>query len=173
MIKLRPIEESDLRQLKEWRNTDSVRDFTREWRLLSDNDQEEWWNAYCKNRKNVDSGQELMIIMDDRNMVGVGGFVRIEWRNRRAEFSFYIGSDSHRDEENIKKAQKLLLKKAFNEMNLHKVYWPVYSHDPNSVIYSKYWDLEAILKEEYFWNGEWNDRIYLSNLKDSYESAFA
>jgi len=125
MITLRALEESDLDTLRSWRNQDTVRNFTREWRYLNQTDQENWWDSYCKSRKHTDSGQELMIICNNSKPIGIGGFVRIEWRNQKAEFSFYIGDDSQREEGVIREAHTLLMKKAFNEMNMNKVYWPI------------------------------------------------
>ena len=96
--------------------------------------------------------------------VGVGGFVRIEWRNRRAEFSFYSIGGSKK--EHILE----LLRKGFYDFNFNKINWPVYGHDPNISTYRDIFREEAILKEEYFWDGKYQDRHYLSLTKKEFDN---
>lgn len=123
------------------------------------------------------TGQDSYFLNQDKQNVtglvkkpiGVGGFTRVEWKNRKAEFSFYIGESEHRNTETIKEALKLLLKKGFNEWNFNKVYWPVYEHDPNFYIYNQVFNLESVLKSEYYWSGKFQDRLYLSLLKKDFK----
>ena len=161
MITFKPIEKSDLQILKEWRNSDSVRNYVREYRLLNDSDQEAWYNSYLASRRKADFDQEIGIL----NNVAVGGFTRIEWRNQRAELTFY--SIDQTDEE-IKIYITFLLDKGFREFNFHKITWPVYGHDPHLELYKTIFNAEAVLREEYYWNGVFQDRIYLSLLKKDF-----
>lgn len=177
MISFRQVEKSDLPLLKYWRNSDIVRPFVREYRLLADSDQESWYQAYLVSRRKSDWDQEIMIIESDGKYldaanctlldlpdkhsikipIGVGGFTRIEWRNRKAELTFYNFYQQY-----IKESIIALLVKGFDEFNFHKITWPVYSHDPNLSLYQTIFNTEAILKYEYWWDGKFQDRIYLS-----------
>ncbi len=170
MIKFRAIEESDLSQMCLWRNAKDVFPFVREYRALSIDDQKEWFEAYRKQRRRSDWDQELMVMnYEGANDIGVGGFVRMEWRNRKAEFSYYIGNEHYRTKDIIWESIINLLTLGFNVFNLNKVYWPVYSHDPNIGNYTKIFKEEAVLKEEYFWDGEFKDRYYLSITKKEFD----
>jgi len=185
-ISLRAIEQKDLSLMKQWRNSDVVRPYVREFRFLSDRDQDNWWVEYSLSRRDSDWGSEIMIIqkhlqpsdftalvgesvtgnweVSEQNTmpIGVGGFTRIQWRNRRAELTFYVGELEQRTADVIVGALYTILRKGFWELNLHKITWPVFGNDPNLPIYQKLIPAEAILKEEYFWGGRYYDRYYLS-----------
>lgn len=164
MITFRSIEEKDLEIIKYWRNSPGVLPYVREYRLLSDYDQDKWFEAYQKQRRTSDWDQELMLILDEDLSIGVGGFVRTQWRNRRAELSFFIGEDAARTKDIIKDSLESLIDLGFNTYGFNKITWPVYGHDPNLDIYKDILKEEAVLKEEYFWNGKFYDRHYLSIL---------
>ena len=189
MITFRPIEKEDLGILKEWRNSEEVMPYVREYRYLNNTDQEKWYEGYLASRRKADFDQEIFIVQaegpdieeDQRSVfikgreamiepimtnvpIGVGGFTRIEWKNRKAELTFYLGKQ---DYENVRKAAiEKILEKGFKEFGFHKIYWPVYSHDPNLSAYNNIFDEKIILKEEYWYNG-WQDRIYLSKINTS------
>lgn len=156
MIGLKPIEREDLEIIRILRNHEEIFPYVREYRLLSHDDQVEWYESYRKQRRRADWDTELMTIVEDHRIVGVGGFTRIEWRNRRAEFSFFTLS------RNVREPILELLRKGFHEFGFHKITWPVYSHDPRLPIYQQIFKVEAVLEEEYFWSGKFQDRIYLS-----------
>ena len=161
MIKFRPIEKEALQILKKWRNSDNIMSFVREYRYLNDSDQERWFESYLTSRRRTDFDHEILIILNNNGMIGVGGFTRIEWKNRKAELTLYFWK---RDVVWYwQQVIKSLLDKGFNEFGFHKITWPVYSHDPNLELYKTLFDVEAVLKEEYWYNG-WQDRIYLSKL---------
>lgn len=172
MIAFRAIEKEDLEMLGNWRNSESVRSCVREYRLLSTNDQEMWYEHYQKTRRDSDWGQELMIMLKDGNSIGAGGFTRIQWRNQKAELSFYIGVDGERNALTIPEALRTLVRKGFHEFNFHKITWPVYGHDPNLDQYQKVFKTEAVLKEEYFWDGKFQDRHYLSLLRKEFDRSY-
>ncbi len=111
------------------------------------------------------------MIEADELAIGVGGFVRIEWRNRRAEFSFYIGDDKYRYPTYINEAINKLLSRGFYDYGFNKITWPIYSHDPSLDVYKETFKTEAVLKKEYFWNGKFQDRIYLSLLREEFDNA--
>src|SRR3990167_9268340 len=128
MITFKPLEEEDLTLLQHWRNSPGVLPYVREYRFLSDYDQDKWWESYQKSRRTSEWDQELMIIQLDtgkdwktnglsgiggsvtfnidgktyKGPIGVGGFVRTQWRNRKAELSFFICKDSYKTREIIK-----------------------------------------------------------------------
>lgn len=165
-ILFKPIEKDDLDKLQSYRNDDRVRPFVREYRLLSQEDQAEWFRNYRESRHNSDWGQELMIISYG-GTIAVGGFVRIEWRNQRAELSFYTPYIAM-----ISKQMEMLeelVRRGFHEYGLNKITWPVYSHHPNLEHFKKLFRTEAILKEEYYWDGKFNDRHYLSLTRKQFD----
>lgn len=193
MISFRAIEKSDLPIIKVWRNSDDVMPYCREYRYLSDHDQEKWFESYQKQRRDTEWDQELMVITnrvtnetvyckecekerDDavyyyKKDVGVGGFTRIEWKNRKAELSFYLGDCKIGEREELFKASLLcLLEFGFNRFNLNKIYFPVYAFNPHLKLYQTIFKTEAILKQEYYWDDKYHDRYYLSLLKEEFKT---
>jgi len=92
--------------------------------------------------------------------IGVGGFTRIEWKNRKAEITFYIGDFEFNRSEVVKDTLRLIIESGFNQMNFHKLYFPVYSDNPNLKHYQDVMHEEAVMKEEY-WRDGWKDRHIL------------
>ena len=168
-ISFRAIEMQDLEILKNWRNSNAVRNVTREYRMLSGTDQNAWYRRYLKNRRTSDWDEELMIVELDGRPIGAGGFTRIQWRSRRAELSFYVGEKKERNSIVIKAAVIALLGKGFLEFNFHKITWPVYAHDVFLDQYQQIFETEAVLKEEYSWDGRMQDRYYLSLTKKQFD----
>ena len=167
-MNLREINKMDLSLIQAYRNSSNVMPYCREYRYLTDMDQEHWLDNYHKQRRTSDWDVELMIIGEDKSdmFYGVCGFTRIQWRNRKAELSFYIGHSECNYPYFIEKALNLILERGFNVWNFHKIYWPVYGHDPNLPIYKKIMEEEAVLKKEYYWDGKYYDRHYLVKYKE-------
>ena len=167
LISLDPIEKIDLTCMMIWRNSPSVYPYVREYRLLNEHDQEKWYESYLSSRRKSDFDQDINILVYDDIPIGVCGLTRIEWKNRKGELTFYIGDDEYRKESVIIKSITYLLNHYFSSFGLHKITWPVYSHDPNIAAYAKVMPCEAILKDEYWWNNKFNDRIYLSKINSA------
>jgi len=168
MIHLDTIKTEDLDILREWRNSENVRPYCRQYKLLTDADMLRWYNSFSSSDDMVMFGikdlstkalkdKELLSIL-----LGACGIIRIDWRNRKGEISFYIGSSSYCTEENIKEGLSLLKKYAFDILNLHKVYFPVYSFNPYLRLYEKVLRREYVAKSEYYWQGKHYDRVILT-----------
>jgi len=160
MIKVRALEEGDLNTIKYWRN-DSV-GMCREYRFLNYDDQKQWFQNYQRARHDSDWGQELMMINEE----AVGGFVRIQWRNRRAELSYLRSEYS---EYSAREDIHTLIEMGFDHFGFNKLTWPVYSHNPYLNIIKSIMTEEAILKEEYFHDGAFLDRHYMSITKKQFD----
>jgi len=175
VIVLRGLNRSDLPMLLKWRNSRGVLNYVREYRLLDMADQINWYGNYLESRRKADWGQELMVVCeqplhsDPVTPIGVGGFVRIQLHHGRAEISFYIGETKYRTKQIIKESLAKLLEMGFNQLRFNKITWPVYSHDPNLETYKSIIPEEAVLKQEYFWDGKFNDRHYLSITAHQYQ----
>lgn len=172
MTDFRAIEREDLTRIKNWRNSAELSAFCREYRLLNDADQDAWFDSYQRARHDTDWGQELMMI----NAESVGGFVRIQWRNRRAEVSYltnlphrYIHPQYEHASMAVKEEIMALLWKGFYDFGFNKITWPVYAHHPFLGLFKSIMVEEAILKDEYFQNGEFLDRHYLSLTKKQFD----
>ena len=162
-LRFRAIEREDLEQLKTWRNKPGIRAWTREYRLLNMVNQEDWFESMSRNRNN-----EMLVIeiLVDNNWVSIGvcGLCYIDWVNRHAEVSLYIGEHSFRGLGLGKRILGLLEEKAFREFNLHKLWAEIYSGNAASVkLFEKAgYVMEGRLKEQVFKNGEYQDSLFFS-----------
>ena len=159
-ITLRAIEKDDLDVIQIWRNSPNVLPYCRQYRPLSMEDMEAWYEKLHKD-KDYNLTNDLFVIENKGRQIGVGGFVRIDWRNRKAELSFYVGEGTDRTEEVITESILAIVGYGFKTLGLHKVYFPVYAANPYLSIYEKVLTREYIAKEEYYWEGKFHDRIIL------------
>jgi len=160
-ITLQAIERENLKQLQKWRNSKEVMSYCRQYRPLSMKDMLTWYEEVNKD-SDYNLTNDLFVMVYDNTPIGVGGYTRIDWRNRKAELSFYVGENTYRTEKIISEALLLLVDYAFKTLGLHKIYFPVYSFNPYLPIYEKILQREYTAKEEYYWESKWHDRIILS-----------
>ena len=90
-VGLRAIEREDLPALVAWRNQPEYRRFFREYRELSSLHQENWF----ENKVMGDSHMVMFSIVElsSKELLGACGLCYIDWINRNADFSIYIGKD--------------------------------------------------------------------------------
>jgi hypothetical protein len=144
--------------------------------MLSEEDEKLWFERYKCGRRRTDWGEELWVLSyqathaDKTREIGAGGFTRIQWHNRRSELSFYVGDDSYRNERVLRLALQALLHVGFLQFGFHKITWPVFGHDPWLPLYKEILREEAVLREEYFWNGTFHDRHYLALFSHEFQN---
>ena len=159
-ITLRAIEKWDLPTIQRWRNSPEVLPNCRQYRPISLVTMEEWFKKLTED-KDYNLTNDLFIIEHKGTKIGVGGFVRIDWKNRKAELSFYVGEDTYRVKEVITESLMVLISYGLATLNLWKIYFPVYSFNPQIELYKEIMDEEYIAKSEYYYEGKFYDRHIL------------
>lgn len=172
LVGLRAIEKSDLSLLQAWRNLPQFRKNFREFKELSLANQEAWFQRIV-----VDSQNDFMFIVErlsDKKPIGVGGLVYVNWINRSADFSFYIGEEEKyisEDEETIE-AVKLLLDYGFKAINMHKVWMELYDYDLKKISFftNQFSFLcDGLLRDNCFEDGKYSNSHIYSLLEDEYK----
>lgn len=165
---LRAIEKKDLSQLQEWRNMPKYRKFFREFKEISGDHQNDWYKKIVQNSNN----HFMFSILQDDELVGCGGLVYVDWVNRNADLSLYIGKDnSYIDVTIAPIAAKLIINYAFEELNLHKLWAEIYSIDK---IKQNFFSNILKFKEEgrhrqsHWTEGSWVDSIYYGLISSEY-----
>mgnify|MGYP001391487411 FL=1 len=151
---LRAIEEDDLPQLLEWRNDPRMRRYFREYRELNMSQQRGWFENSVNNNPAI----RMFAIVDLENgeLMGAGGLCYIDWVNRNADFSIYLGADDlYIDEDYAPDAGRTLLRYGFEELNLHKVWAEIYSIDEpkQRLFYELGFSREGVHREEEYYSG--------------------
>ena len=166
VVYLRAIEKSDLQQLLDWRNHVEFRKFFREYRELNSENQERWFEQKVMGDKST----IMFSIVDLKTgeLLGACGLCYIDWINRNADFSIYIGKDNlYIDDDFAIDAAKIMMKYAFDELNLHRLWTEIYDIDEKK---KKMYDrlgfvLEGRHKETHWTEGKWVDSLYYGKVR--------
>lgn len=154
MILFKPVEEEHLEQFKNWRN-DLMRYF-RQFRLLNSLDQREWIETMTDNNL-------MYAIYEHDDLIGCAGLTHIDWINRQAELSFYIGGVycDYRTSQIIYK----LLQEAFDRYAMKRSWVEIYDYDPKEeYLISSGMVKEAEIRSTKYSDGKWHDSYIYSML---------
>jgi len=125
---LRAIERTDLAQMLAWRNNPRLRQFFRERRELTMSDQNAWFD-----RVRSAGSDAVMFAIEARptgRLVGACGLCYINWIDRTAEISIYVGAEgAYVDAVQAPSACRALIEHAFDNLNLHRLWAEVYEFD--------------------------------------------
>lgn len=175
-IGLRKIERADLDILKEWRNRQEYRKHFREYRELNSDDQLKWYERFVMN----DPGTLMFAAIDlkTNDMVGACGLCYINWVQRNADLSLYIGKDNiyiDTDEDGYAwDSMKVLFRYAFEELNLHKIWTEIYVIDERKKKLFENFGMnqDAILRDNYFYKGKFINSYIYTMLQNEFFSKF-
>ncbi len=170
-IGLRAIERSDLAQLLEWRNQPEFRKYFREYRELNADSQNRWFETKAMN----DSSIVMFAIVDlsDGELIGACGLCYIDWVNKSADFSIYIGKDNlYIDNKFAVDAAQVMMKYGFEELNLNRLWSEIYDIDK---IKMKFFDilrfkLDGVHRQTHWTGGAWCNSLFYSFLKNEYQN---
>lgn len=171
-IALRAIEREDLPQLLEWRNRPEYRRYFRENRELSMQNQSIWYeNTVLKDPNVIMFSIESL---ENGRLLGVCGLCYINWINKNADFSIYIGADDlYIDEKYAPDAAITMAKYAFDELGLHRLWAEIYDFDePKKRLFDKTgFKLDGRHRETHWTEGKWCDSLYYSLLECEYRES--
>ncbi|SDS43231.1 GNAT family N-acetyltransferase [Winogradskyella sediminis] len=170
-VGLRALEKEDLKFLRDWRNKADFRRNFREVRELSLTDQEKWFES-IQNTKHINF-MFTIVDIETNEPIGAAGLLYINWINRSADFSFYIGKDdTYIDDKEVSiEATKLLIDYGFNSLNLNKIWMELYEFDTRKInFFTKNYNFkqDGLLRQNCFEDGKYWDSYIISLLKSDY-----
>ncbi|NQY23174.1 MAG: GNAT family N-acetyltransferase [Campylobacteraceae bacterium] len=166
IVALRAIEENDLSQLMEWRNNPVLRKYFRETDEINIVNQKKWFDSVTS--KNTLHKMFAIINIETNELMGACGLCYIDWINRSADFSIYLGYDNiYIDDKYSIEAASLLKDYGFNILNLHRLWAEIYSLDEPKKIFFKNlkFKLDGELRETYWHDGIWHNSLFYSFLR--------
>ena len=151
-IYLRPVTLEDGLNIVKWRNTPSVSAHCMNQLPITQESNEQFFHEH------VETGKYIQYIVEriDEDF-GVASYPiatvylkDIDRTNRRCELCIFTSDDQEWNTESQAIAVRMLLEKAFNELNMHKVYSYVFYQflDEASLLKKAGFTTEAILKDE-------------------------
>ena len=169
-IYLTALEKEDLPKLMVWRNNINFRKHFREYREINTSMQNSWF----ENKVLADPSTIMFAIrlVSDDSLVGCCGLCYINWVQRNADLSLYIGyKDSYIDEEGFaEESCKLLFDYAFKELALVKIWTEIYEFDNKKhKLYKELgMNIDGTLRKQYFHDGKWWSASILSILDEEW-----
>ena len=127
-VTIRPITYDDTENIIKWRNSEYVNSRFIDRRLFTKESHEAWLKNY------VETGRVAQfIILLDGEAVGSVYLRDIDPDTKEAEYGIFIGEESARGKGVGTKSAKLILKYAFEELGLKKIFLRVLKNNPGAV----------------------------------------
>ncbi|MBO7081560.1 MAG: GNAT family N-acetyltransferase [Neisseriaceae bacterium] len=168
-VGLRAIERHDLEKLLTWRNQPNFRKFFREYRELNNDNQNNWFNS--KVISDEHTRMFSIVLLETGELIGACGLCYIDWQNRCADFSIYIGKDNlYIDSEYAIDAAKTMIQYGFEELNLHRLWSEIYDIDNQKQTMFKQLGFthEATHLSTHWTEGKWVNSLYYRYLETDY-----
>lgn len=170
-IILRNIDLSDTDDIIRWRNNESVKKYFINQTLFTKESHLKWMNDY------VSAGRTYQfIIIEKENNISIGSvYLRdVDKINKKAEFGVFIGEEKYRGLGIGIEATKLILKYAFNELGLNKIFLRVLSDNYSAIkSYLKVgFKYEGYFREDVCVNSKYLDVIFMGILRDEEKYEF-
>lgn len=167
-VTLDTIKRSNIEWLRQQRNDPELRQYFREWKDISEDQQEKW---YASRGNNTNQSHVYFEILSNETgeIVGCTGLHYINWRLRSAEFSIFLAR-SARGAGYGYETLSLLFNYGFSEMNLHKIWAEVYDNNKAISLYTNGLGMKVDGKSRHsqFINGKYMDSTLLSILDNEW-----
>lgn len=162
-VTLRFIEPGDLEAIREMTN-----DANQEWMIggwsypAAKKHQEDWYQRILSDKNNI-----RLAIDYNGAFVGLVTLTDIDWKNRRAESGIRLTLDAPKQQGIATDALTALLRYAFNELNLNRVYATVVEHNiPSMKLHAKCgYTIEGTLRNSVYKRGEFHNEVIMGILK--------
>ncbi len=168
---IRILEETDLERTHKWINDEDISNAIGFSYPRSIRDQEKWYSSLAGDRSKF-----VFAICEKEkgNHIGNVSIGNIDYINSNGMFSIFIYGGEHRGKGYGQEATLLLLKFAFEKLNLHKVYLKTTSTQEKAL--AMYESLgfcrEGLFREHEYKDGKFVDKVIFSMLKDEFFQKF-
>jgi RimJ/RimL family protein N-acetyltransferase len=169
---LYPVSKEHLSKLKDWRN--SQMDVLRQWKPLTDYNQEIWFQEISKDDNQIVFSIKVSDNDDNLIFIGYCGIVNWDFINRRGEISFLINPTRLQDKdlyrEDFSSVIYMLCQYGFEEINLHKLFTETFAFrkDHIKILEDFGFQCDSILREHQFIKGQYHDSLIHSILYDEW-----
>jgi UDP-4-amino-4,6-dideoxy-N-acetyl-beta-L-altrosamine N-acetyltransferase len=167
LIRLRAVEKEDLKRFRDWRNDPDVKKFTREYRVLSMQNQMQWLDFLARNKNTI------MFAVETKKgkLIGCTGLTYIDWKNRGAEVSIYIGDKKYKGKGYGTDTLKTLMKYGFEGLNLHMLFGEIFEYNKANIrLFEKCgFKRDGVLRHRLYRDGKYWNSIFYSILKREWQ----
>jgi len=167
LIYLRILEETDVPLTQKWINDPEISKIMGYLPVFPLIQQLNWYKGLIN-----DQSRYIFAICDNKTNDHIGnvGLGKIDYINRHAMFNIFIANPKSRSKGIGTESTLLILKFAFNRLNLNKIYLQTSeSFKEANRMYNKIgFKKDGILRHHYFTNGIYEDKIIYSILKEEF-----
>ena len=170
-VRLRGIEREDIPRFVEWLNDPEVLHGLMLASPLSNAEEQGWFdNMLTHPLEEHPLGIEVQT-PGGWMLIGNLGLMHIEWKSRNAEVGIFIGDKRYWNQGYGRDAMVLMLRHAFNNLGLHRVYLRVYETNPRAVhSYEKAGYVhEGRMRQAQFKDGKFIDVLLMSALSTEWQ----
>ena len=168
-VRLRPIEREDLPRFVTWFSDQEVRRHLLVYTGFSLAHEERWFQELLGR---MERQETLILVIETKSGTPIGniGLHDIDWKNRQAELGIVIGEKTHWGQGYGPAAIRTMLRLAFQEMNLHRVFLVVNADNQRGIrCYQKVgFQHEGTLRDATFKEGTYCDQYVMSVLATEY-----
>jgi RimJ/RimL family protein N-acetyltransferase len=167
-VLLRLVEERDLKLLVQWRNNPADRHMFFSPFLISEGGQKKWYERLLEDRSRI----LFMMETVEGETVGTIGLDDIDWRDQEAELGHFYIKPERRGEDLPLEATVLIIRYAFEDLNLHRLYGSFYSYNTGPMAMAEFFGFrrEAVLRQAAFSGGKFYDKVILGLLREEWSS---
>jgi len=128
------------------------------------------WFEHAVNASN-EYHHPIHIIENDK-LIGLCSLLNVDTRSRNAEYGISIGDKDSWNKGYGTDATSIMLRIAFDELNLHRVFLRVYDFNERAIrVYEKLGFVkEGVLRQHVFRDGKYHDVILMGLLRDEWQS---
>lgn len=166
-VTLGPLDSRYREHIRQWRNDSRVWQWCRQHKLISDWDQEHWFEGQAR-----DPSIQMYAIVVENKIAGVCGFTSIDLINRRAEFSLYI--DPELGGKGIAtRAIKTLFAHGFRNWGFNSIWGETFDGNPAARLFSRIgMTKDGVRRQFYFRDGKFIDAHLYSFLSSEFSILF-
>jgi len=170
-IYLRPLEREDADTVKQYINDPDVRATLQMYLPKTHLQEVEFVEGMGAGKSNTDIVLGIALKKDDR-LIGTTGFHLIDWKNRRTSWGINIGAKDCWNQGCGTEAARLMVKYAFEELALNRVYLTVYDFNARAIrAYEKAgYRREGLLRQDIFKAGKFWDVWTMGILRADYDA---
>lgn len=160
-VVLRPISEKDISKMLKWMNDPDVTQYLAVYMPVYEKEERQWIDDLLKKKQT-----DIILAIETRKGVYIGniGIHNINWKDRTAEIGIVIGDKDFWGRGYGNQAISLIIKYAFNALNLRKLSLSVLGNNPRAISCYKRCGLkvEGCRKNQIFKNGNYIDEIMMA-----------
>jgi RimJ/RimL family protein N-acetyltransferase len=167
-VYLRPLEREDAPVLVPWFNDPEVTRTLRRYLPLALREEQDFIEKLGQNEHNLAVG---IALCDSDWLIGGTGFHDMDLRNRHASFGILIGEKTEWGKGYGTEATFLMVRYAFETLNLNRVWLHVYEYNPKAIrTYEKVgFRREGVLRQDCYREGRYWNTIVMAILREEWD----